>query len=569
MKLLRRSSSPRGGYNWFLILFILLHFSHSPSSHILLHSSTRDTMNSSSQNATVRTARSVQSQHEAISQVPDVESSDGGDDYDPPRRISASVSSSGSSFTFSTIRKRRRAYNYKTRSKRTTDKSKRHKSWLSMLAISDDEIRLKTCCSTLKFFANVNVQKLRQSMACVISSSRTTRRSILSQMLTSSGAYYFDGKKVCSIFLVNAFRFSTELQTSVRNSCGCGHHSQLQISTRSELLCQPEPFNSEEVREVVTTPSEIINEEELDTTNHVESDTSKKRDAIITFLNRTATAMANYMPDNIQRHLPYVNKVSVFRRFVSEFNILYPGISTPSINYFYSIWKRYCSDIKVRKATRFTKCSTCERIRKALLDATARNLPTDDLLKEQADHHDFIYQERLQYKSNVELAKLKPLEYLSIVVDGADQSAYTLPHFIFDIKGVNGVGIKVHLIGLLEHAFRSGLQLYTMTDEHQKGSNHIIEVIHRFIDRKAAKGPLPKKLFVQMDNCTRENKNRFVMSYFDALIRWGVFDEIQVGFLPVGHTHCDIDQAFSSTSSRLETHDAVTLEDMHEELRAC
>ena len=39
-----------------------------------------------------------------------------------------------------------------------------------------------------------------------------------------------------------------------------------------------------------------------------------------------------------------------------------------------------------------------------------------------------------------------------------------------------------------------------------------------------------------------------------------------MGFLPVGHTHEDIDQTFSKTSERLRTRDTVTISDLHSEL---
>lgn len=42
----------------------------------------------------------------------------------------------------------------------------------------------------------------------------------------------------------------------------------------------------------------------------------------------------------------------------------------------------------------------------------------------------------------------------------------------------------------------------------------------------------------------------------------------EVGFLPVEHTHEDIDQTFSCTSDRLRNHDAVTLRNLYSELRS-
>ena len=60
-----------------------------------------------------------------------------------------------------------------------------------------------------------------------------------------------------------------------------------------------------------------------------------------------------------------------------------------------------------------------------------------------------------------------------------------------------------------------------------------------------------------------------MMAYLDALIQWGVFESVEVGFLPVGHTHCDIDQCFSNTSDRLTFNNAITLDDLHTQVSRC
>lgn len=49
----------------------------------------------------------------------------------------------------------------------------------------------------------------------------------------------------------------------------------------------------------------------------------------------------------------------------------------------------------------------------------------------------------------------------------------------------------------------------------------------------------------------------------ESLILWDIFDEVEIAFLPVGYTHSDLYQAFSSSSERLRHHDAVTLQDLH------
>ena len=64
--------------------------------------------------------------------------------------------------------------------------------------------------------------------------------------------------------------------------------------------------------------------------------------------------------------------------------------------------------------------------------------------------------------------------------------------------------------------------------------------------------PLPKKLFLQLDNSAKDNKNRYVMAFCSLLTAKRVFKEVTVGFLIVGHTHEDIDVHFSYLSKLLK-----------------
>ena len=73
---------------------------------------------------------------------------------------------------------------------------------------------------------------------------------------------------------------------------------------------------------------------------------------------------------------------------------------------------------------------------------------------------------------------------------------------------------------------------------------------------------LPPTLFIQLDNCSRENKNRYFFAYVESFVAWGFFREIIVSFLQVGHTHIDIDQVFSRFAVYLRKHNAFTLEQM-------
>jgi hypothetical protein len=38
------------------------------------------------------------------------------------------------------------------------------------------------------------------------------------------------------------------------------------------------------------------------------------------------------------------------------------------------------------------------------------------------------------------------------------------------------------------------------------------------------------------------------MAYCNMLVDTGLFERVEINFLPVGHTHCDVDQLFSRIS---------------------
>ena len=57
-------------------------------------------------------------------------------------------------------------------------------------------------------------------------------------------------------------------------------------------------------------------------------------------------------------------------------------------------------------------------------------------------------------------------------------------------------------------------------------------------------GSLPRNLFLVFDSCS-VNKCRKLFSFLSSFVAYSVFDEIQIIYLPVGHTHWFNDQIFS------------------------
>jgi hypothetical protein len=73
--------------------------------------------------------------------------------------------------------------------------------------------------------------------------------------------------------------------------------------------------------------------------------------------------------------------------------------------------------------------------------------------------------------------------------------------------------------------------------------------------------PLLKKLYLQLDNSAKDNKNRFVMAFYSLLTTRDIFKEVTVGFLVVGHIHEDINAYFSYLSKLLKQKNTYVLAD--------
>ena len=96
-------------------------------------------------------------------------------------------------------------------------------------------------------------------------------------------------------------------------------------------------------------------------------------------------------------------------------------------------------------------------------------------------------------------------------------------------------------------------------DEWQRRANLTIETIHRILIRlygdKARK--VPPTFVLQLDNTSGQNKNSYVLAYLTFLAQT-MFQVVEANFLPVGHTHADIDQMFRVFKGALKKCNALS-----------
>lgn len=126
----------------------------------------------------------------------------------------------------------------------------------------------------------------------------------------------------------------------------------------------------------------------------------------------------------------------------------------------------------MRKHRPFTICGNCEEIRYALHDAALKGEKTDSLMYMKREHLEIVSSERIDYQGVVTVRGLNPSDYLSIIANRVDQSAFGLLHHIVHNKFIRCHTMKVKLTGSIQHEHQNVLCLYSMTGKQEWGKSH-------------------------------------------------------------------------------------------------
>ena len=139
---------------------------------------------------------------------------------------------------------------------------------------------------------------------------------------------------------------------------------------------------------------------------------------------------------------------------------------------------------------------------------------------------------------------------LVICIDGMDQSKFKMPRHVDwqQADGDTSFRPQLHFTGATCHGIA---EHYFVADaDVRKDPNSTIEMISRVIEQAktalASRGAMmPRHLWLQVDNTTRENRNTTVLTFLSYLTSRHCFRTATWAGMQVGHTHIDQDQRFS------------------------
>ena len=95
--------------------------------------------------------------------------------------------------------------------------------------------------------------------------------------------------------------------------------------------------------------------------------------------------------------------------------------------------------------------------------------------------------------------------------------------------------LQTHLVGAIIHGIKTVTYVDVLQWRHD--SNLAVNCLLRALVRASRNGDLPPTMYIQLDNCGRENKNKFFMGVVAMLVAKLFVTEAFMCFLMVGHTH--------------------------------
>lgn len=141
-----------------------------------------------------------------------------------------------------------------------------------------------------------------------------------------------------------------------------------------------------------------------------------------------------------------------------------------------------------------------------------------------------LRQERRAYYLHRYKARKYPERYMTSIADGMDQHTTNVPKLRRISKAMSALStVGTHLVGCIVHSGQSahGKEVYGSFDYYQfpHDANLTMTVLLDVLVYWTNNYLLPPILYLQFDNCVRENKNRYMFALLALLVEKKIFEK--------------------------------------------
>lgn len=251
-----------------------------------------------------------------------------------------------------------------------------------------------------------------------------------------------------------------------------------------------------------------------------------------------------------------------------------PADQIAGLKYFLKMWRTELPWIKRRpSAGPFTHCGLCDYL-KWMMQQSRDKAARESVAEILGEHFEFQAAQRAFMSQVFQESVSDPSEVLAVSWDKMDQAKTIVPRIVAlsntqFMKG--GSRLVVSLIGVLAPAILKRPLLYTIFEDQVHGADMIASLMLDVLQESTeVMGQLPRRLFIQADNTSKETKNTIALyaaAWLLVQLRGTRLQCIEFGYLVVGHTHDLIDAMFAYVSKALAGQDFLSLHEMMNVLR--
>ena len=264
------------------------------------------------------------------------------------------------------------------------------------------------------------------------------------------------------------------------------------------------------------------------------------------------------------RYLQHGRLIDLWWQFLAWWHSLAhvaPGeqVQRPSWATFWRAWHaKWQCVLAFRKSSSHACCTQCFKYMQYLHKGQASLAAKQEAARNWRAHLREQYHDRLLYwqlrwfsrQYRRQSPESSGASVLTIIIDSMDKSKLVWPQYAFQQpKSLAGLARpRMVLTAAIAHGWTVE---FFLTDEEvtSHGASHFCDVLTKTLERVQEIADregreMPKHLCIQSDNTTSQAKNSLVGQYLAHLVGAGHFETCTLNFLPVGHTHEDIDLVF-------------------------
>ena len=242
---------------------------------------------------------------------------------------------------------------------------------------------------------------------------------------------------------------------------------------------------------------------------------------------------------------------------------------------FFRVWQSWKKFLPFKNRGQQSKCQICAELSYARTDAVdkTRKLELDAQKKAHLDV--CMADRRVNVRGNRMASRAEVFEkahndglFMKVQLDGMDQAKFSLPR----LKRLVGTSMlskiwrpNIHVVGCV--VFGMVECYYLMPPDCPKNASmnctvlsKVLDVVAGLLRKMGIAYGFPPSLVINVDNTPRESKNSHFGSFLGMLVAKRVFQNIQVEYMQVDHTHNELDQRFSTMAATIKAADH--LEDM-------